>query len=63
MTWLWWTIGGLVAWHVVGAMVLAIVDDEHLSLLHWAQECPIGSWVVVTFWPIVAALTLWRRFG
>lgn len=60
MNCLWWAMGGLVAYFLVGAIALASIDDGDLSLLLWADQCPIGGWAVVVAWPVVTFFWLRR---
>lgn len=44
---------------VIGIFTLAAVDDNELSLLRWAEKCPLpgGAFWVIMAWPVV----VWRR--
>ena len=57
-----WIAVGLATWYLIGAIVLSAIDDEDLSLLHWAERFPlladrptpgIGVIVVCMAWPLV----------
>ena len=56
-----WLLLGLVAWIVIGAVILSAMDDERQSLLQWAKECPAGgATAVMLAWPIVV-WWIWRN--
>lgn len=47
-----WLFVGFTAWIVLGAIVLSAMDDESLSLLRWAKDCPFGGApTVMIAWP------------
>lgn len=54
---------GLLAWFLIGCVVLAIIDDKDRRLFKWAKDCPIpfGYELTVTAWPVI--LWLWWRNG
>lgn len=59
-----WVLGfvvGLPVWFLLGTVVLAAIDDDDLSLLGWASACPLGVWLPVMAWPIVAWFWLGRE--
>lgn len=49
------TLLGLFLWVVLGAIVLASVDDKQRSLFHWYEKCP-SQWLsalTLIMWPAV----------
>lgn len=55
-----WTVGALLANHVIGAGVCAWADDERESLLKWASEAPsmVLEALITQAWPLI----LWLRW-
>lgn len=51
-----WMLIGALGWLLLGAVVLAAMDDDSEALLRWARECPFGgATTVILMWP----LTVW----
>ena len=57
--WALWTVGALLANHVIGCGVCAWVDDENESLRKWADEAPsvVLEALITQAWPLI----LWLR--
>ena len=50
----------ILAWHLIGAMVLASIDGDG-ALKKWADNAPLGlDMLVLTAWPII--LVFWWKF-
>lgn len=57
--WSLWTVGALLANHVIGAGVCAWADDENESMLKWAYEAPsiVLQAGITQAWPLI----MWLR--
>jgi len=53
---LFWLAIALLAWLIVGALMMALINDEKGSYLTWAKSFPIldlGVLIVLLLWPVV----------
>lgn len=59
--WALWTVGALLANHLIGACACAWADDESGSLLKWADKAPsmVLQALITQAWPLI----LWLRFS
>lgn len=60
--WALWSVGALLANHIVGASICAWIDDERGSMLKWANEAPsiVLEALITQAWLLVL---LWHRHG